>query len=80
MTIGKIDDMEIDFVGKRNQDIIYIQVAYLISSNDVRKREFGNLLEIKDNYRKIVVSMDPITTNEQGIEHLHIRDFLIREL
>ena len=77
--IGKIDDMEIDFVGKRNQDIIYIQVAYLISSNYVRKREFGNLLEIKDNYRKIVVSMDPITTNEKGIEHLHIRDFLTRE-
>lgn len=53
VTVGKLNAMEIDFVGTRNQDTIYIQVAYLIPDEQVRAREFGNLLAIRDNYPKM---------------------------
>ncbi|MBA7651508.1 hypothetical protein ES703_59327 [subsurface metagenome] len=76
--VGKIGQKEIDFVAERNEEKMYVQVAYLIPDDTVRYREFGNLLEIRDNYPKIVVSMDPIRTPERGIEHLHVREFLLR--
>jgi predicted AAA+ superfamily ATPase len=76
---GKSGDREIDFVCEKNQETIYIQAVYLISGDDVFNREFGNLLAINDNFRKIVVSMDPVRTGEKGIEHLHLREFLLKE-
>ncbi len=76
--VGKYKDKEIDFVAEKSGDIIYVQVAYLLSSDTTAEREFGNLLKIKDNYRKIVVTMDDLAQgNVQGIEHLHIMDFLL---
>jgi len=61
-------------VGER----LYIQVAYLITDDKVKEREFGNLLAIPDNFPKIVISMDEVAGGSyQGIQHLHIEDFLI---
>ncbi len=75
--IGKFDDKEIDFIAKKGDSKIYIQVTYIMSDESTREREFGNLLEIEDNYRKIIVSMDPFASgNYKGIEHIHIRKFL----
>ncbi len=68
---------EIDFVAIRNNERIYIQVAYLLASESTIARESGNLLEIRDNYRKIVVSMDDFAGGSQeGIEHVRLIDFL----
>jgi len=78
--IGKLQNLEIDFVAMKNEEIIYIQVAHRIESENVFEREFGNLLKIEDNYRKIVVSNDEfIEGNYKGIEHIQIKDFLISE-
>lgn len=75
--IGKLNDLEIDFVATKNDEVIYIQVTYLIPNNKVRDREFGNLLKINDNHEKIVVSADEfISGNYKGIKHIHILDFL----
>ena len=77
VTIGKSGTKEVDFICERDGNRIYIQVAYLIPDEIVRDREFGNLLDIKDNYRKIVVSLDEYTLkNYKGIEHLHLQEFL----
>lgn len=77
VTVGQLGAKKIDFVAKRRDEILYVQVAYHLSDDTVRKREFGNLLAIPDNYRKIVVSMDEMSGgNYQGIEHIHIREFL----
>ncbi|MCK4447982.1 MAG: ATP-binding protein [Candidatus Marinimicrobia bacterium] len=77
VTVGKLGNREIDFVCERGQDKLYVQVAYLITDEKVNEREFGNLLAIKDNYPKIVVSMDEMIGNEyQGIRHVNIREFL----
>ena len=77
--VGK--DNEIDFVGELAGKRIYVQVAYIISSKKVEVREFGNLINIKDNYPKYVVTMDTMAGgNVSGITHLHILDFLTQEL
>jgi len=75
--VGKYQNLEIDFVAQKTGKTIYIQVAYLLPSQETRDREFGNLLKIKDNHRKIVVSMDEFAQGSiDGVEHLHILDFL----
>lgn len=77
ITIGKLGNKEIDFVCTRNGEKLYVQVAYLIPDNRVWEREFNALLAIKDNYPKMVVTMDEaIGKQHQGITHIHIREFL----
>lgn len=81
--IGRLGEKEVDFVGRRNSEYVYVQVAYLLSSDEVIAREFGNLLAIEDNYPKYVVSLDsfPAITSYKGIKHLHLIKFLtINEL
>lgn len=76
--VGWQEDKEIDFVAEKNGNTMYIQVAYLITDDATHQREFGNLLQIQDNNRKIVVSMDAATgTKYKGIEHWSVRDFLL---
>ena len=77
VSIGVLKELEIDFVAQKEGKIIYVQVAYLIVDNKVKEREFGNLLKIKDNYPKYVVSLDPVSISAyKGIKHIHLRDFL----
>lgn len=81
INVGQINNNEIDFIAEKNGNLIYIQVAYLIIDEKTKKREFENLLAIKDNFRKIVVSMDEFAGgNYMGIEHMHILDFLSLEI
>jgi predicted AAA+ superfamily ATPase len=79
--VGKLDDKEIDFVAEKNGEKIYIQVCYLIFNEETKEREFGNLLAIKDNYKKMVISMDPIISKKtyKGIEQIHLREFLAND-
>jgi len=75
--IGKLDTREIDFVAQKHGKIIYVQVAYLLADKKTQEREFGNLLDIHDNFPKFVVSMDEVDMSQKGIIHLNIRDFLL---
>ena len=69
---------EIDFVATRGGDQrFYIQVAYEITEKN-REREFGNYAPLKDNYPKYVVSRDKVTLSVNGIIHMNIVDFLLR--
>lgn len=76
--IGRLQKTEIDFVAEKTGNTIYIQVTYLLSSEDTIKREFGNLKLIKDSHPKYVVSMDRMSgiVNMDGIHHIYLRDFL----
>jgi len=75
--VGVLGGNEIDFVAKKSNEQIYIQVAYQVHEEN-QKREFGNLLKVKDNYPKLVVSTDTLIGKNtiEGIRHMHIRDFL----
>lgn len=82
VTVGQLQAGEIDFVctgkgGKR----LYIQASYIIADDDTRKREFGNLESIKDNYPKFVISMTPLVrkNDDNGITHLGLRTFLMSD-
>ena len=79
--VGQLGNKEIDFVCEKQGEKIYIQVAYLITEQN-KEREFGDLLSIKDNYPKFVISMDEFISNNKykGIKHIYIRDFLSSDL
>jgi len=67
---GAFKEFEIDFIARKNNETIYIQVAYLLANETTIKREFGNLQKIDDNYPKIVVTLDDVKfTGYQGIKH-----------
>lgn len=75
--IGKQNDREIDFIGERQGEKIYIQVALRITEKQTLEREFGNLLAIKDNYPKYVVTLDEYSgSSYEGILHIPLRQFL----
>ncbi len=76
ITIGKVNDYEIDFICKKNNQKIYIQVTYLLENDETIEREFRPLLMIKDNYPKYVLSMDRTFQPQNGIKHMNIIDFL----
>lgn len=79
--IGQVGQNEIDFVANRKGEILYVQVCYLLHEQSTIDREFGNLEKIKDNYPKMVVSMDEFTGNTRnGIQHFYLRDFLSMRL
>ena len=77
VNVGVLYHAEIDFVCSRGDDIRYVQVAYLIHDDDTLEREFGNLLQIKDNNPKYVISMTPYmdTGKYEGIRHIDAKDF-----
>ena len=76
--IGKYKDKEIDFVATKQNEKIYVQVTQEIKSEKTQKREYEQLLEIKDNYPKYVVLTDDFAGgNCQGIKTMHITNFLL---
>ena len=76
--IGKVDNLEVDFVCKKNDETIYIQVSYLLASEDTKEREFSVLENIKDNYPKYVLSMDEFNISRNGIKHVNLIEFLTK--
>ncbi|MFW6019607.1 MAG: ATP-binding protein [Bacteroidales bacterium] len=77
VTVGKVGDKEIDFVCDKNNKRLYIQVTLSLADENVRNREIGNLLLLKDNFRKIVITSDELTKPEiKGIEIWNVRRFL----
>lgn len=77
--IGKSGIKEIDFVAEKTSQKLYIQVAYLIPDQAVADREFSALLGIKDNYPKLVLSLDTFDLSREGIIHKNLIDFLLEQ-
>lgn len=78
--VGKIQNIEIDFVAVKNNEKVYIQVAYKLSSSETIEREFTTFAAIKDNYPKYVVTMENVwQSNYDGIKHVNISNFLLQD-
>lgn len=77
VTVGKALEKEIDFVCERRGEKLYVQVCYLLASDDTIQREFGVYDTVRDNYPKYVVSMDEFDMSRNGIKHRNVRDFLL---
>ena len=83
VTVGQLQAGEIDFVCKKPEgQRVYVQASYIISDEATRKREFGYLRAIKDNYPKYIISMTPLVGRQDsdGITHIHLRRFLTEGL
>lgn len=79
VTVGRIGDKEIDFVCHKRDEKLYVQVTYLLASDETIQREFGVYDNIRDNFPKYVVSLDEFDMSRNGIKHRNIRDFLLAE-
>lgn len=78
VSIGKIDNSEVDFIATNTNDKMYVQVTEAMISEDVRKRELAPLQKISDNYEKIVLSLNPgMDSSYDGIKSINLIDWLI---
>jgi len=78
--VGKLDKTEIDFIATRQENKLYIQVTKEIIEPETEQREYGRLLDIRDNYPKYVLRTDAFAGgNYEGIKTMHIADFLLSE-
>ena len=79
VTVGKVGSKEIDFVCEDHGNKLYVQVAYLLASEDTIQREFGVYDHVRDNFPKYVVTLDEFDMSRDGIKHRNIRDFLLED-
>ena len=78
VAIGKIDRQEVDFVAVKANDKKYVQVTESMRSEDVRMRELTPLCKIRDNYEKIVLTLEPgLDSSYDGIKSLDLIDWLL---
>ena len=78
VAIGKIDNAEIDFIATNAQEKQYIQVTESMNSEDVRRRELAPLQKVRDNYEKMILSLDPgLETSFEGIRSRNLIDWLL---
>lgn len=75
--VGVIGAAEIDFIGEKDGEKLYLQVALTINDTNTLEREFGNLKNIPDSYPKMVITMDAFSGNTyEGIKSIDLRSFL----
>lgn len=78
VAIGKLDNMEIDFIATNTTDKNYIQVTESVTEEKVRTRELAPLQKIKDNYEKMILSMDDGEVSHEGIKQINLIDWLLQ--
>ncbi|MCI5599889.1 MAG: ATP-binding protein [Hallerella porci] len=77
--VGKFGELEIDFIAQKNEERIYIQVCYLMADENTKAREYLPLTQIKDNYPKLILSLDDLPkSNEGGIIRMNLREWLLK--
>ncbi len=82
VTVDILRNGEVDFVAVRDERRLYVQAVYLLGAEETVARVFGNLQDIRDNYPKYVVPMDPVSSGlpeYPGIIHVHLREFLMTD-
>ena len=78
VAIGKVDAEEVDFIAAKADSRKYIQVTESMLGPDVKERELGPLRNIRDNYEKMVLSLEPgLDASYDGIKSLHLLDWLL---
>lgn len=78
VSIGKVDNLEVDFIATKADDKLYVQVTESMTSDEVRRRELAPLQKISDNYEKIVLSMNTgMDASYEGIKSINLIDWLV---
>ncbi len=79
VSVGRADHLEIDFIGQRLHERLYVQVCYRMDGENTLKREVTSLQKATDNFPKYIVTMDDLLlgTTPEGISIIHLREFLL---
>lgn len=77
--VGSLKNKEIDFVAIKDGVKQYYQVSLTVQDDKTYNREIAPFLEITDNYRKILLTQDPGSYNDNGIEQINVIDWLLKE-
>ncbi|WP_407376464.1 ATP-binding protein [Methanobrevibacter sp.] len=79
VAIGKVDNLEIDFIATKKDEKVYLQVTQSMVDENVKNRELHPLIKVNDNHEKIVLSLDVGTSNYEGIKIINIIDWLVSQ-
>lgn len=77
VTIGRAREKEVDFVCQRGGERLYVQVTYVMESEETQEREFSALRAVPDQYPKLILSLDRFDLSQDGIRHKYLPDFLL---
>ena len=78
VAIGKIDNQEVNFIAIKADEKKYIQVTESMNAPETREREFAPLRKIRDNYEKMVITLDcDLTQTQDGIKIVKVLNFLL---
>ena len=78
VSIGKVGELEVDFVAERSGETAYYRVSATVMSEDTFDREIAPLKRIRDNYPKYIITMDEMPMDEDGIKIINVIDFLLK--
>ena len=76
IAVGRIKNYEVDFICRKHNRKVYVQVCFQLASKEIEDREFRPLKLISDNFEKFVISMDDFDFSQDGIKHLNMIKFL----
>lgn len=80
VAVGKVDNAEVDFIAIKADEKLYIQVTETMIGEEVRARELAPLMKIRDNYEKIVLSLNPgIDNSFDGIRSINLIEWLLQD-
>ena len=78
INVGKVNNLEVDFVVKKENEIEYYQVSTSLYDEKTKAREINSLKAIKDNYRKTILTLDDYGVgNVDGINIVNLREWLV---
>jgi len=78
VSIGKLGNLEVDFIAVKQSEKIYVQVSLTIHDQSTREREIKPLKAIRDNYPKFIITMDKVIFDDfDGIKIINTIDFLL---
>lgn len=78
--VGKNLKQEVDFIAKKQRTLFYIQVSLSIMDEHTRERELSAFTNIPDDFPRYLITMDELNFSSNGIEHLHLYDFLLKNM
>ncbi|WP_288777751.1 ATP-binding protein [uncultured Sneathia sp.] len=79
VAIGKIDNLEVDFIVTNANEKMYVQVTESMKNESVRERELKPLQKIHNNYKKMVITLDKVIDDEyDGIQSIDIIEWLLK--
>ena len=79
VSVGRIGEREVDFVCDKPGERIFVQVSYILGSEETREREFGALEAVRSADRKLLLTMDRLDMGDGMVEHRYIPDFLLED-